>query len=81
MPHYYYSDLYSTGGWFFWFGIFFLALSALANWGVTTRAQGKVIGGSSRRNVLAGLDEQYAQGEIRHDEYIRMKSSIIAISA
>ncbi len=76
MSHYYWNDWYSGWGWFLWFGIFFLFFSSVGNWGYTYKAHRKYEEGYPYKGAMAILNERYARGEIKHEEYVRMKSHI-----
>lgn len=77
MEHYYWNDWYSGWGWFLWFGIFMLMLSSVGNWGYTYRAHQKYAGGPPNKGALEILNERYARGEIKYEEFTRMKSEIL----
>jgi putative membrane protein len=79
MPHAYWNDWYFTWGWFLWFGLVFLLVSSLGNWGYTYRAHQK-FGQPPRREALDILDARYAKGEINRKEYNQMKSEIERIA-
>jgi len=73
---YYWNDWYSGWGWFLWFGIFFLFISSAGNWGYTYRAHRKYTDGLLGQNSLDILNNRYARGDIKHEEYLRMKAEI-----
>jgi putative membrane protein len=76
MTHYYWNDWYAGWGWFLWFGIVFLLFSSFGNWGYTHRAHKKYEDLSSSKSALDLLNERYARGEIKRDEYLSAKSDI-----
>jgi putative membrane protein len=76
MTHYYWNDWYSGWGWFLWFGIIFLLFSSFGNWGYTRRAHKKYEDLRSLKSALDLLNERYARGEIKRDEYLSAKSDI-----
>ena len=73
----YWNDLYSGWGWFLWVGILFLLLSSFGNLGYTYRAHRKISEGYSKKTALEILNERYALGEIKHEDYLRMKSHVL----
>ena len=76
MQTYYWNDWYSGWGWFLWFGVFFLLFSSAGNWGYTYRAHRR-FEDSPTKNALDHLNERYAKGEIKQDEYMKIKSDIL----
>ena len=74
MEHYYWNDWYSGWGWVLWFGFMFLMVSSFGNWGYTYRAHLKYMDIYPRKDALSIHNERYACGEIKHEEYIKMKS-------
>ena len=77
MSHYYWNDWYSGWGWFLWFGIVFLFASSFGNWGYTYRAHRRLGDGYPKQTALEILNERYARGEIKHEDYLRTKSQIL----
>jgi putative membrane protein len=75
MEHYYWNDWYSGWGWFLWFGIWFLLIASFGNWGYTYKVHRR-FDGYQQKNALDILNERYASGEIKLDEYEKMKSHI-----
>ena len=76
MQHYYWNDWYAGWGWFLWFGVFLLFFSSIGNWGYTYRAHTKFKDGYPTKDAIDTLNERYARGEIKQDEYSRMKTEI-----
>ena len=75
MPHAYWNDWYVAWGWFLWIGVIFLLFSSFGNWGYTYRAHQKYRQLPSK-SALDILNERYARGEIKLDEYQQMKAEI-----
>jgi putative membrane protein len=78
MSHYYWNDWYAGWGWFLWFGIIFLLFSTMGNWGYTYRAHRKFDDGYPTKNAIDILNERLARGDIKQDEYVRIKSHILS---
>jgi putative membrane protein len=76
VQHYYWNDWYSGWGWFLWFGLILVMFSSFGNWGYTYSAHRR-FAGHPRKNALDILNERYARGEIKNDEYAKMKSTIV----
>ena len=81
MPHSIWIEWYSNSGWLLWLGMGFLGFSSLGNWRYTYRVHRRNVVEHFRRDVMNVLDERYAQGEIKHEEYIRIKTDILSITA
>jgi putative membrane protein len=75
MTHAYWNDWYGAWGWFLWFGIVFLMFSSFGNWGYTYRAHRR-FGQQPMQGALEVLNERYARGEIKLEEYRQMKIEI-----
>lgn len=75
MPHAYWNDWYFTWGWFLWIGIIFLLFSSFGNWGYTYSAHRKY-GQLPGKAALDILNERYARGDIKSDEYNQVKAEI-----
>lgn len=76
--HAYWSDWYTGWGWFLWLGVMFLLFSSAGNWGYTYRVH-RTYGAQPRKEALDILNERYARGEIKREEYEHMKSSISSV--
>jgi putative membrane protein len=80
MSHYNWNDWYSSWGWFLWFSVIFLTFSSFGNWGYTYRAHRRFSNlpdFPTNKDAIAILNARYASGEIKHDEYVKMKSEIL----
>ena len=77
MTQYYWNDWYTGWGYFLWFGMFFLLLSSVGNWGYTYSAHRRQ-NVSPKKDAFDLLNERYAKGEILHEEYKRIRSDIKA---
>lgn len=75
MEHYYWNDWYSGWGWFLWLGLVLVMFSSFGNWGYTYKVRRRV-DGSSQKNAIDILKERYARGEIKYDEFRKMKTDI-----
>lgn len=72
MVHSNLNDWYSGWGWFLWFGMIFLMFSSFGNWGYSYRIHRRY-GNQFSKSAIDILNERYARGEIKHDEYVKMK--------
>jgi putative membrane protein len=75
MDHSYWSNWYFGWGWFLWFGVWFLLISSIGNWGYSYRAHQK-FNQKPYRTALDILNERYARGEIKREDYGVMKSEL-----
>ena len=76
MTQYYWNDWYSGWGWFLWFGVILLFFSSAGNWGYTYRAHRKYADGFLAKDSLDILNNRYARGDIKHEDYLRIKAEI-----
>jgi len=72
----YWNNWYSGWGWFLWFGVFFLIFSSMGSWRYAYGAHRKFDGIYPGKSAIDLLNERYAKGELKHDEYVRMKLEI-----
>jgi putative membrane protein len=75
MTHNYWNDWYFGWGWILWYAVIFLVFSSFGNWGYTYRAHRKY-GQLPGKDALDILNERYARGEIKLEEYQQMKSEM-----
>ncbi len=67
---------YFAWGWILWLGFIFLVFSGFGNWGYTYRIHHRY-DGSPRKEAIDILNERYARGEIKRDEYNQLKTDIL----
>ena len=72
---YYWNSWYTGWGWFLWYGVFLLFFLNVGNWGYTYRAHRR-FGETSAKDAMDFLNERYARGDIKQEEYFQMKSHI-----
>ena len=73
----YSNGFYSGWGWVFWIGFMLLMFSGFGNWGYTYRAHRRLEDIYPKKGAIDILNERYARGEIKYEEYVRMKSHIV----
>lgn len=69
------NNWFAGGVWLLWFGIWFLFISSLGNWGYTYKVHRRFCDGTNK-TALDILNERYARGEIEREEFHKMKSEI-----
>ena len=67
---------YFTWGWILWMGFIFLIFSGFGNWGYTYKAHQRV-DGLPRNGAMDILNERYARGDIKRDEFNQLKADIL----
>lgn len=80
MSNYIWNDWYSGWGWFLWFGVVFLIFSTMGNWGYTYQAHRRFEDNHPKKSALDILNERYARGEVRQDEYARIRADLLLMS-
>ena len=71
------NSWFAGWGFFLWFGFIFLLFSSMGNWGYTYRAHKKYIDLTQGRSAFDILDERFAKGDIKRDEYLSMREDIV----
>jgi putative membrane protein len=71
---YYWNNWYTGWGWFLWFGVLILFFSSVGNWGYTYQVHRKYNDRNFQKGLLQILQARYAKGELKEDEYLRLKS-------
>lgn len=77
MANYYWTDWYTGWGWVLWFGFVFLCFSAMMNWGYSYKVHRNFRYLTPGRDALDILSEQYAQGELRHEQFEKARDAIL----
>jgi len=75
VSHAYWNDWYFGWGWFLWFGLIFLFMSSIGNWGYTYSAHRRY-GQLPGKDASDILNARYARGEITREELGIMRSEI-----
>jgi len=73
----YWNDWYAGWGWLLWYGILLLLISSIGNWGYTYKAHRRYEDKHPGKNAMYLLDKRYANGDIKREEYLRIKSDIL----
>lgn len=81
MTNYYWNDWYAGFGWVLWFGMMLLLFSTWGNWGYTYTTHRKMKNGFSQKDAHDILSERYAKGEIKREEFLKMKDEISSLKS
>ena len=76
MSSYVSNDGYAAWGWFLWVGVLLLIFASVGNWRYTYRAHRKYEDRFPRKSAIEILNERYVRGEIRQEQFQRMKAEI-----
>lgn len=73
----YWSDWYIAWGWLLWFGMIFLLITGIGNWGYSYNLaqKTKYIPGKDPLDILL---DRYVRGEIEESEYFNMKKEVVS---
>jgi putative membrane protein len=75
----YWMDLAATWSWLLWIGMIVLLFSTTGNWGYTYQAHQKFGDLPNGEVALGILAQRYAKGEIKEEEFHRVKNEILTL--
>ncbi|MDF2043812.1 MULTISPECIES: SHOCT domain-containing protein [unclassified Pantoea] len=75
MPYDFWNSLYAGWGWFLWFAVWVLLVSSIGHWGYSYRVNRRA-SVNKHKTALDMLNERYARGEIKRDEFTHIKAEI-----